>query len=530
MRFRTVVVASCAGLLFACPQVTPPPKCDAPDAGGADAGAPEYEARLRFINLGREPVKLSLEGEDAGAWVQPLEHKNYVGHVTLIKQRGTVDARNFLVDGGTEAVSLPIEFDTTTGDLATFVLVDTTPQRISMNVTVGKQTQGATFGEKVSQGLAGVEIDGGVDTGGDCAADLGASTATKVKVSLRDDVTTECPDTADQYFTRPNGADEEATPYFVHGNDGLLVAWVPAAKVNAGLHAAGGALGQRASLLGGAMPGGAVISAAVSSLYVLNAHGSHGTATVSLDDTVIAQDLAAGALVRIKPNVVAGAMRKLKGKVTHPGDTGMLAKFTVGGVTQTVVLGAVAIGPCKPPYLCDFLTDEDTLLTVSENVNGSATVLKSARKGWDGTVKGSSRYVGATTTSVETRACVAVFPQDDSCVMGAAAVSSVGNLAGGAGGGAAAASYAATGRVLQPPAKTLGTPLRFGIEEQGTIAQRFTWTDPPGLTPVPGTKSSGFVVITPGAAADGTSIDRRALWFVDTSVSPWVVSAPALSL
>jgi hypothetical protein len=524
MKFRSVVVASCAGLLFACPQVAAPtPKCDEPDAG-----APQYEARLRFINLGREAVQVTLEGEDAGSWVQPLEHKNYVGHVTLIKQRVSVAARNFLPDGGREAVELPFEFDTTTGDLATFVLVDTTPQRISMNVTVGKQTQNATFGEKVNQGLANVEIEGGVDTGGDCAADLGGTAGTKVKISLRDDTSTDCP--VEQYFTRPNGADEEATPYFVHGNDGLLVAWVPPAKVNAGLHAAGSALSQGASLLGGALPGGAVISAAVSSLYVLNAHGSHGTVTVALEDTVIAQDLASGAMVRIKPSVIASVQRKLKGKISHPGDTGMLAKFTVAGVTQTVVLGAAEIGPCKPPYLCDFLTDEDTLLTVSENVGGSATVLKSGRKGWDGTVKGGSRYVAASTTSVETRGCVAVFAQDDSCVMGAAAVSSVGNLAGGAGGGAAAASYAATGRVLQPPAKTLGVPVRFAIEEQGTVAQRFLWADPPGLTPAQGVKSSGFVVITPGAAADGTSIGRRALWFVDTSVTPWTVSAPALSL
>ena len=36
-------------------------------------------------------------------------------------------------------------------------------------------------------------------------------------------------------------------------------------KVNAGLHAAGGAIAQGASLVGGALPGGAVISAAVSS-------------------------------------------------------------------------------------------------------------------------------------------------------------------------------------------------------------------------------------------------------------------------
>ena len=37
------------------------------------------------------------------------------------------------------------------------------------------------------------------------------------------------------------------------------------AKINAGLHAAGGAIAQGASLVGGALPGGAVISAAVSS-------------------------------------------------------------------------------------------------------------------------------------------------------------------------------------------------------------------------------------------------------------------------
>ena len=73
------------------------------------------------------------------------------------------------------------------------------PNRISMNVTVPKQTQGATFGEKVNQGL----------------------------------------------------------------------------------HAAGGALGSAASLLGGAMPGGAVISAAVSSVGNLAGGAGGGAAAAS---------------------------------------------------------------------------------------------------------------------------------------------------------------------------------------------------------------------------------------------------------
>ena len=52
-------------------------------------------------------------------------------------------------------------------------------------------------------------------------------------------------------------------------------------KVNAGLHAAGSALSQGASLLGGALPGGAVISAAVSSVGNLAGGAGGGAAAAS---------------------------------------------------------------------------------------------------------------------------------------------------------------------------------------------------------------------------------------------------------
>lgn len=55
-------------------------------------------------------------------------------------------------------------------------------------------------------------------------------------------------------------------------------------KVNAGLHAAGGALAQGASLLGGALPGGAVISAAVSSVSTKGGAGG-GAAAASYAKT-----------------------------------------------------------------------------------------------------------------------------------------------------------------------------------------------------------------------------------------------------
>lgn len=97
------------------------------------------------------------------------------------------------------------------------------PNRISMNVTVGKQTQGATFGEKVNAGLHA----------------------------------------AGSFVIFPN---KQAFTINSSKNKVSEMTLAEVAKVNAGLHAAGGALAQGASLLGGALPGGAVISAAVSSV------------------------------------------------------------------------------------------------------------------------------------------------------------------------------------------------------------------------------------------------------------------------
>ena len=97
------------------------------------------------------------------------------------------------------------------------------PNRISMNVTVPKQTQGATFGEKIQTGLA----QGG------------------------------------SYVIFPN---KQAFLISSSANKVTQMSSSEVAKVNAGLHAAGGALAQGASLVGGALPGGAVISAAVSSV------------------------------------------------------------------------------------------------------------------------------------------------------------------------------------------------------------------------------------------------------------------------
>jgi len=121
------------------------------------------------------------------------------------------------------------------------------PNRISMNVTVPKQTQGATFGEKVNAGKINITlVEGG------ClvlfSSDEGHLINTANK-SIKELSAQEC------------------------------VAF--GEKVNAGLHAAGGALAQGASLLGGALPGGAIISAAVSSVGNLAGGSGGGAAAAS---------------------------------------------------------------------------------------------------------------------------------------------------------------------------------------------------------------------------------------------------------
>lgn len=109
---------------------------------------------------------------------------------------------------------------------------NTMPNRISMNVTVAKQTQGATFGEKVNAGKINVTlIEGG------CIVLFSANEGYRVN-------------TADKSIKQLSKTESASF----------------GEKVNQGLHVAGSVVSQGASLLGGAMPGGGIISAAVSSV------------------------------------------------------------------------------------------------------------------------------------------------------------------------------------------------------------------------------------------------------------------------
>lgn len=123
------------------------------------------------------------------------------------------------------------------------------PSRISMNVTVPKQTQGTTFGEKVNAGLhaAGNAVAQGEST-----------------------VIVECGEAACA-VAFPDGRGYRVDL------QAMSLAPLDAGNV-AGLRK-GGALAQGASLLGAAMPGGGIVSAAVSSVGTLA--GGSGAAAAS---------------------------------------------------------------------------------------------------------------------------------------------------------------------------------------------------------------------------------------------------------
>ena len=125
------------------------------------------------------------------------------------------------------------------------------PNRISMNVTVPKQTQGATFGEKVNAGLHAAGS----------ALGQGASA-----------IVIECGQDACA-VTFPDGRGYRA--------DTTRMTLQPLTKGQSEALRKGGApLAQGASLLGGALPGGAILSAAVSSVGSL-AGGGGGAAAAS---------------------------------------------------------------------------------------------------------------------------------------------------------------------------------------------------------------------------------------------------------
>jgi len=499
-----------ASLLFGCP---PRGEADCPSGdGGAttvDAGPLTNELQLRVVNLSRDLVMVNIDGQDGGEPLLPLGTLYKTGHVTLIKQRGRVEAKNHDADGGRLPVLLPFEFDPRTDAEVTLVVKDQFPARLSTNMSIERQTPKASFGERVRASLTGVESPGGVDIEGDCAPELGSNGVSLASISLREDNTLSCDSTADAYYARPPVVSADATPYFIRGRDGQLeVAWV--SKIGSGLHAAGSSIAQGAKLpLATSSSGlGVVTSGPTRKVYIVNAHAGQKPGSLDVNGILLAQDVPVGTMVRARSNLVAaaGAISVEQSQV----------RVIIDGLTHLTPLAPNSA--CKPPSSCDFLNDHDTLMVMSENSPTSAAVLKADPLVYAAGVR--RTVVLGSTTGFETKGCVGVLPNDDVCAMGAASVSSQGNV----GGIATAAAYAATGRLLYPPrAVSGGTTMQLLVEESGVLVRRFVWDNPPGLTPTPERVPGGFAIVAGSGTLDPRFPDKRALFFVDTGSQPWVL-------
>jgi len=175
------------------------------------------------------------------------------------------------------------------------------PNRISMNVTVPKQTQGATFGEKVNAGL---------HAAGSAVAQGGSSS-----------IVIECGQAACM-VTLPGGdgyrADLQRRRVEVLKSNKTGDPDANAART----------IGQGASLLGGALPGGSILSAAVSSVGNLAGAGG-GAAAASYAKTGQASE---------------GGKEGLATANVAPGVVDVLDPLTDGDYTLTLVVEKATSG------------------------------------------------------------------------------------------------------------------------------------------------------------------------------------------
>jgi hypothetical protein len=175
------------------------------------------------------------------------------------------------------------------------------PNRISMNVTVPKQTQGATFGEKVNAGLQAA----------------GSAVAQGASLSIL----IECGQAA-CLVTLPGGDGYRADL------QRRRVEVLKSNKTGDPDANAARSIGQGASLLGGALPGGSIVSAAVSSVGKL-AGGGGGAAAASYAKTGRANE---------------GGKEGLATANVAPGVVDVLEPLTDGDYTLTLVVEKATSG------------------------------------------------------------------------------------------------------------------------------------------------------------------------------------------
>lgn len=204
---------------------------------------PEGGATLSGVLNWDDSVMTNLETENRGVEKKDIKKMNSANQNPMYEEKNKEGVNPLFKENGLQGEMV--------GRKSINNINGTMPNRISMNVTVPKQTQGATFGEKVSSGKINITlIDGG------CVVLFPLNEGYRIN-------------TSDKSITELSSNESKSF----------------GEKVNAGLHAAGGSIAQGASLLGGSLPGGSIISAAVSSVGNLAGGAGGGAASASYAKT-----------------------------------------------------------------------------------------------------------------------------------------------------------------------------------------------------------------------------------------------------
>ncbi len=208
------------------------------------------------------------------------------------------------------------------------------PNRISMNVTVAKQTQGATFGEKVN---AGLHAAGGAIANGASMIVIECGQAACATV-----------------FPDGTGYRSDFEAMSVTPLASQHVAQVR--KASAG-----------SSLLGGALPGGAIISAAVSSVGNLAGGSGGGAAAASYAKTVRLADGTALASRSDKPGTIDVLDPLLDGEY----ELTVVVEKATSGLKDTLKTQVRTSTPQQVRIVIGFSVDAGVLKTKHDTVKNS---------------------------------------------------------------------------------------------------------------------------------------------------------------
>ncbi|MGV3620223.1 MAG: hypothetical protein ACO1OB_05380 [Archangium sp.] len=436
---------------------------------------------LDVVNLTGVPVELTL-GDGEPVSVPDGEALKVVEKATSgLKDTLKTNVRLVAVDGGSSGsiVETPVDL---AADSADRLVVLSTPDGVVVK-SLGRQTAGSTFGEKVASGLqaAGNLVAQGADYTGDCLSDIGDDIGRNARVVFAESpaTTPDCPGA--RTIVRPAGAPADSIPFVLSGEGEPRVAWVSSPRDAASGQATGKRTHRPMVFIASPLP----------EVAVLNAHEARISMNVTTPRGRLASDVAPGTLVRVPPSAVA---QMLEDSGAQPGGGVCTAvSFTTGNsTTHGSMCGQTGhfliVGGTKPGVMrmgqTNVLARGRRDLLFGSAVNGAAT------------------------------GCVGVSAGDDACVMGAA----ISALGGAGGSGATSASYAA-GRLLAPSnvIDANGTPakLPFTYVEDG---RRFDTSLPPDVV-TNLASHGGFFVVTAGDMAD-----TRTLLWVDDSTMPWTLT------